>query len=71
MSWDVLFRIREYLKGSLRLFPPIGAILGPLAANPLLSRRAARPVCAGRRKRQDHPCGVAVGQSWFQQLARP
>ena len=31
MSWDVLFRIRQYLKGSLWFFPLIGAILGPLA----------------------------------------
>ena len=32
MSWGVLFRIRQYLKGSLWFFPLIGAILGPLAA---------------------------------------
>ena len=32
MSWGVLFRIREYLKGSLWFFPLIGAILGPLVA---------------------------------------
>jgi hypothetical protein len=31
MSWGVLFRIREYLKGSFWFFPLIGAILGPLA----------------------------------------
>ena len=31
MSWDVLFRIRQYLKGSLWFFPLIGAILSPLA----------------------------------------
>ena len=32
MSWGVLFRIRQYLKGSLWFFPLIGAILGPLVA---------------------------------------
>src|SRR6516164_6944952 len=30
MSWAVLFRVREYLKGSLRTGPVAGAILGPL-----------------------------------------
>src|SRR5512133_1052271 len=32
MSWGVRFRIRQYLKGSLWLYPLIGAILGPLVA---------------------------------------
>jgi uncharacterized membrane protein len=32
MSWAVLFRAREYLKGSVWLYPLIGAILGPLLA---------------------------------------
>jgi Predicted membrane protein (DUF2254) len=32
MSWGVLFRIREYRKGSLWFFPLIGPVLGPLAA---------------------------------------
>jgi uncharacterized membrane protein len=38
MSWAVLFRIREYLKGSLWYGPVAGAILGPLLA--LLTRQA-------------------------------
>ena len=32
MSWGVIFRIRQYLKGSLWFYPLIGAILGPLVA---------------------------------------
>lgn len=32
MSWDVLFRIRGYLKGSLWFHPLFGAILGPFVA---------------------------------------
>jgi len=38
MSWSVLFRAREYLKGSVWFYPLIGAILGPLLA--LLTRQA-------------------------------
>jgi uncharacterized membrane protein len=38
MSWAVLFRTREYLKGSLWYWPVIGAILGPLLA--VLTRQA-------------------------------
>jgi uncharacterized membrane protein len=38
MSWAVLFRVREYLKGSLWYGPVAGAILGPLLA--LLTRQA-------------------------------
>ena len=38
MSWAVLFRAREYLKGSFWFYPLIGAILGPLLA--LLTRQA-------------------------------
>jgi uncharacterized membrane protein len=32
MSWGVIFRTREYLKGSLWFYPLIGAIVGPLVA---------------------------------------
>jgi uncharacterized membrane protein len=32
MSWAVLFRMREYLKGSVWFYPVAGAILGPLLA---------------------------------------
>lgn len=32
MSWGVLFRVRQYLKGSLWVFPLVGAICGPLLA---------------------------------------
>ena len=32
LSWGVLFRVRQYLKGSLWFFPLIGAICGPLLA---------------------------------------
>jgi hypothetical protein len=28
MSWAVLFRTREYLKGSVWFYPLVGAILG-------------------------------------------
>jgi uncharacterized membrane protein len=38
MSWAVLFRVREYLKGSLWYGPVAGAILGPLLA--VLTRQA-------------------------------
>jgi uncharacterized membrane protein len=38
MSWALLFRAREYLKGSLWVYPLIGAILGPLLA--VLTRHA-------------------------------
>ena len=38
MSWAVLFRVREYLRGSVWFAPLIGAILGPLVA--LLTRQA-------------------------------
>ena len=38
MSWAILFRVREYLKGSLWYGPVVGAILGPLLA--LLTRQA-------------------------------
>jgi uncharacterized membrane protein len=38
MSWALLFRAREYLKGSLWVYPLAGAILGPLLA--LLTRQA-------------------------------
>ena len=67
----VLFRIREYLQGSLWSFPLIGAILGPLAANPRsypvpLARRA--PAAASVKT---IPGGAAFGQSWFQRLTRP
>ena len=32
LSWGVLFRVRQYLKGSLWVFPLVGAICGPLLA---------------------------------------
>ena len=32
MSWALLFRVREHLKGSLWFYPVIGAVLGPLLA---------------------------------------
>ena len=38
MSWALLFRAREYLKGSLWVYPLAGAILGPLLA--ALTRQA-------------------------------
>jgi uncharacterized membrane protein len=38
MSWALLFRAREYLKGSLWVYPLTGAILGPLLA--VLTRQA-------------------------------
>jgi len=38
MSWALLFRAREYLKGSLWVYPLAGAILGPLLA--VLTRQA-------------------------------
>jgi uncharacterized membrane protein len=38
MSWAVVFRVREYLKGSLWYGPVAGAVLGPLLA--LLTRQA-------------------------------
>ena len=38
MSWAVLFRAREYLKGSFWFYPLIGAILGSLLA--LLTHQA-------------------------------
>jgi uncharacterized membrane protein len=38
MSWALLFRAREYLKGSLWFYPLAGAILGPLLA--VLTRQA-------------------------------
>jgi uncharacterized membrane protein len=38
MSWALLFRAREYLKGSLWFYPLVGAILGPLLA--VLTRQA-------------------------------
>ncbi|HYA53596.1 MAG TPA: DUF2254 family protein [Streptosporangiaceae bacterium] len=38
MSWAVLFRVREYLKGSLWYGPVAGAVLGPLLA--VLTRQA-------------------------------
>jgi uncharacterized membrane protein len=38
MSWAMLFRVREYLRGSLWYGPVAGAILGPLLA--LLTRQA-------------------------------
>jgi hypothetical protein len=49
MSRGVLFRIREYPKGGLWIFPLTGAVLGQLAANPrshpppLAQRAAAAP----------------------------
>ena len=70
MSWDVLFRIRQYLKGSLWFFPLIGAILSPLAgvivhqadgAAALITRKpsgatAERPVAP----RRGSPPGLAA-----------
>ena len=38
MSWALMFRAREYLKGSLWFYPLAGAILGPLLA--VLTRQA-------------------------------
>jgi uncharacterized membrane protein len=38
MSWALLFRARQYLKGSLWFYPLAGAILGPLLA--VLTRQA-------------------------------
>lgn len=38
MSWALLFRAREYLKGSVWFYPLIGAVLGPLLA--VLTRQA-------------------------------
>ena len=38
MSWALLFRTREYLKGSVWFYPLIGAVLGPLLA--VLTRQA-------------------------------
>ena len=71
MSLGVLFRIREYLVGGLWFFPLIGAILGPLAANPL-SYPAPLTRCApAAASVKTIPCGVAFGQSWFQRLTRP
>ena len=63
MSRGVLFRIREYPKGSLWFFPLIGAILGPLAADPrshpppLAQRAAAAPSAKTTpRKGAHHEC---------------
>jgi hypothetical protein len=51
MSWGVIFRIRQYAKGSLWFFPLIDAILGPLAALIVHQADAPAVLLAGRSRR--------------------
>ena len=41
MPWNVLFRVREHLKGSLWFYSVTGAILGPLLVGLAVTSRAS------------------------------
>ena len=64
MSWAVLFRVREYLKGSLWYGPVAGPILGPLLA--VLTHQADTSLTVPRRGPATHR-----PQSLFRALYRP